>query len=59
MKTATQAYNEWKAQHKVNLQVYTDEQMFRIGYEARDEYVRELEDMVTALINRMNEKKKK
>lgn len=47
--SAKQAYKEWKDQFKVNMMVYTDEQMFEIGYSARDAYVKELEDLVKEL----------
>ena len=35
--TAQEAFQEWKRQHKINLRVYTDEQMFEIGYNFRNE----------------------
>jgi hypothetical protein len=46
---AQEAYNTWKGQHKVNLQVKTDEQMFLIGFEEgqknNDELVHLILDM--------------
>lgn len=33
MSLAANAYKIWKQQHTVNLRVYTDEQMFEIGFE--------------------------
>ena len=43
MTTAVQAaYNKWKSQHKVDLQVRTDEQMFAIGFEVGQENINEL-----------------
>ena len=37
-----EAYSKWKGQHKVDLQVRTDEQMFAIGFDACQEYINEL-----------------
>jgi hypothetical protein len=34
MTLGQQFYKVWKEQHKINLRVYTDEQMFEIGFEA-------------------------
>lgn len=59
VREASMKYSAWKALHKVNLQVYTDEQMFCIGYEFRDQEVNELEEMVALLIKRLNEKETK
>ena len=33
---AEQAYEEWRLQFKVNMQVHTDEQMFCLGYNYRN-----------------------
>lgn len=44
-----QAYKDWKAIFKVSMMVHTDEQMFEIGYRARDWYIKELEDLVLKL----------
>lgn len=33
MSLAQQIYKIWKEQHTINLRVYTDEQMFEIGFE--------------------------
>ena len=30
---AQDAFEQWKRQHKINLRVYTDQQMFEIGFE--------------------------
>jgi hypothetical protein len=46
---AQAAYDEWRKQFKVNMMVYTDEQMYCMGYEARDEYIRELIELIDAL----------
>ena len=45
--TAQDAYKQWKLQHKINLRVYTDEQMFEIGYNFRNEEVEQLQALVT------------
>jgi hypothetical protein len=47
--SAKQAYKDWRDQFKVNMMVYTNEQMFEIGYAARDAYVEELESLVKEL----------
>ena len=47
--SAKQAYKDWQNQFKVNMMVYTNEQMFEIGYAVRDEYVKELESLVKEL----------
>ena len=43
---AQEAYNTWKGQHKVNLQVKTDEQMFLIGFEAGQVEINELVQLI-------------
>jgi SMC interacting uncharacterized protein involved in chromosome segregation len=35
-------YEQWQKTHKINLRVYTDEQMFELGYNWRDEEVEQL-----------------
>ena len=45
--TAQDAYKQWKLQHKINLRVYTDEQMFEIGYNFRNDEVEQLQALVT------------
>ena len=42
-------YEEWKKSHKLDLQVYTDEQMFNIGYHTRDEEVGQLRESIEKL----------
>ena len=44
--TAQKAYNTWKGQHKVNLQVKTDEQMFAIGFEEGQKHIDELIQLI-------------
>lgn len=39
-----QAYKLWKDAHKVNLRVYTDEQMFEIGFNYANDISRILEE---------------
>lgn len=53
--TAQEAYQEWKRSHKINLRVYTDEQMFEIGFNSRNEEVEQLQ----ALVTKKTEKKKR
>lgn len=55
---AQKAYKTWQALHKVNLQVYGDEQLFCIGYEMRDDLIREMEELIDILVNRLTESKK-
>jgi len=44
-----EAYKQWMSQFKINMMVYTNEQMFDIGYNYRNEYINELEDLVKEL----------
>lgn len=46
---AKEAYLEWKKQFKVNMMVHTDEQMFELGYNYRNDYIKELEELVKDL----------
>lgn len=46
---AKEAYAEWQKQFKVNMMVYTNEQMFEIGYNYRDGYIKDLERLVNDL----------
>jgi lipid A disaccharide synthetase len=59
--TAQQMFRNWKAQHKVNLQVYSDEQMFILGYDSREQEVRDLTELLLDALDRLNalEKPKK
>jgi lipid A disaccharide synthetase len=54
MTPAQHAYKEWKAQHKVNLQVYTDEQMFILGYDSRETEVKDLTELLVDALDRLN-----
>jgi len=42
MTPAQVAYKKWKDSHLVNMRVYTDEQMFELGYNARSDEIEEL-----------------
>ena len=59
--TAQEMYKFWKAQHKVNLQVYSDEQMFILGYDSREQEVRDLTELLLDALERLDtyEKPKK
>jgi len=59
MTLAQDAYKAWKHRDKVNLQVFTDEQMFIIGFESRDQEVKELTEIVFDLMAKVNELKPK
>jgi hypothetical protein len=56
---ANEAYKAWKGQHKVNMRVYTDEDMFKIGYEFRDAEVNDLIDVIEHLTKKTQEEKPK
>ena len=43
---AHRAYEAWKKQHIVNMQVHTDEQMFVIGYEQGQDMIKEMADLI-------------
>jgi len=55
MTAAEKAYKDWKDAHKINLRVYTDDQMFAIGYHWRDD---EIEQLMTK-IEKMDKAAKK
>ena len=59
MTPVQKAYQEWKLRTKLDLSVKTDEQMFALGFESRDEEVKELADLVVDLLARVNELKAK
>lgn len=54
---ANEAYKAWKEQHKVNMAVYTDEQMFTMGFDAREDQVNALIDLVEDLSTRLKKYK--
>lgn len=43
---ASIAYQTWKSQHKIDMQVRTDEQMFIIGFEQCQDMIKELSDLI-------------
>lgn len=52
------AYQSWKNQHKVNMQVHTDEQMFIIGFGECQDMIKELSELILDMekeMKRMNE----
>jgi len=55
MTAAEKAYKDWKEAHKINLRVYSDDQMFAIGYHWRDD---EIEQLMTK-IEKMDKAAKK
>ena len=49
-KTAGQkAYEDWKKQQKVSMQVHTDEQMFILGYDIAAEYTKEVAEIALSI----------
>jgi hypothetical protein len=57
--TPQEMYKNWKLSHKINMRVYTDEEMFVKGYEARQEQVDSLIQLVEDLSQRLTELKGK
>ena len=57
--TPQEMYKEWKDSHKINMRVYTDEEMFVKGYESRNEQVDSLIQLVEDLSQRLTELKGK
>lgn len=55
---AAEAYENWKASHKVNMRVYSDEEMFCVGYNMRNELLEEMAELIEVLVNRLTEAKK-
>jgi len=49
MTDAQVAYDNWKAQHKASLMVYTDYQMFEIGFNAAQEIISELANTILSM----------
>jgi hypothetical protein len=49
MTDAQKAYEDWKQTHKVSLMVYTDQQMFEIGFNAAQELIKELSTTILAM----------
>jgi len=40
------AYQTWKGQHKIDMQVRSDEQMFIIGFEHAQDVIKEMADII-------------
>ena len=53
--TPQELYKNWKASHKINMRVYTDEEMYVMGYKARDAEVDGLINLVEELSTRIKE----
>jgi hypothetical protein len=49
MTDAQQAYEDWKETHKISLMVYTDQQMFEIGFNVAQELIKELSTTILAM----------
>lgn len=58
MEPAQQAYKDWKSTQRLSMQVYTDEQMFIIGYNMASQYAKEVSEIALE-IDKENEKLKK
>lgn len=58
MTRAEEFYQQWVKRNKLDLSVKTNEQMFIIGYESRDEDVRELSELVVDLMAEIQKLKK-
>ena len=43
---AETAYSNWKKSHKVSLQVYTDQQLFELGFNAAQSVINEMEHLI-------------
>jgi hypothetical protein len=57
MTTAEQAYHHWQKTMKVNLQVFTDQQLFELGFNSSQSVIHELEKVIKDL-DRENHKLK-
>jgi hypothetical protein len=57
--TPQDMYKAWKQSHKINMRVYTDEEMYVMGYESRNAEVMELISIVEELSKRLEESKPK
>jgi len=49
MTTAEQAYNHWKKAMKMDLRVYTDQQLFELGFNAAKSIMNEMEKLVSEM----------
>lgn len=55
MTSAEQAYHHWQKTLKVSMQVFTDQQIFELGYNAALSVINEMENVIKD-INRENQK---
>jgi hypothetical protein len=46
---AQEAYEEWKKSQKASLMVYTEEQIFEIGFNAAQNIIKELSDIIVTM----------
>ena len=46
---AQEAYEEWKKTQKASLMVYTEEQIFELGFNAAQNIIKELSDIIVTL----------
>ena len=49
MNIAHEAYQHWKAQYKILLQTFSDEQMFQFGFQAANNVNEVMQDVVANL----------
>ena len=55
--TAQEAYEIWNKQHTINLRVYTNEQMFELGYNMREFEIEALKAEIKKLTKKPKELK--
>ena len=49
MTTAEQAYDHWRKTMKVTMQVFTDQQLFEIGFNAARTIINEMEHVINEM----------
>jgi len=52
---AQHAYRMWEKRHIVNMQVHTNEQMFVIGFDSAQEFIKELSDLILDMEKEMKQ----
>lgn len=57
MLDAKKAFKDWQDLHKINLRVYTDEQMFEIGFNYSQALIKELASLVDEMDLKIKELK--
>ena len=57
--TPQELFKNWKASHKINMRVYSDEDMFVMGYEARNQQVESLIQLIDELTEKLAQSKPK